>query len=106
MPTIQKALIGASGSLLLGFVVFGIYLQIRVLQVIPYSSNCATTLLHISQQSAKVQPFFLVSLIISAAIFEFSHRKLPRSWRLAYLITLGLGVALMVLPWLVASIYS
>lgn len=106
MTSTQKAVLGATGVLLLGFVVFGIYTWIRVLQVIPYSSNCATTLVQISQQSSKVQPFFLVSLLVSAAVFEFSHRKLPRGWRFAYLITLGLGVALLVAPWLVASIYS
>jgi hypothetical protein len=38
MTGIQKALIGSAGTLLMAFVVFGIYPWVRVIEVIPYSS--------------------------------------------------------------------
>jgi hypothetical protein len=77
-----------------------------VLQVIPYSSSCPTTLIQISQQSAVVRPFFIGSLIVGIGAFEFSRRDLPKRLRFAYLITLGLGTALLVAPWIVHLVYS
>src|SRR5574342_40582 len=98
MSSTQKISVGGTGVLLLAFVVFGIFTRIRVIQVIPYSSSCATTLVHISQQSAMVRPFFIGVLVLSVAAFEFARRGLPRGLRFAYLITLGLGAALLVAP--------
>ena len=106
MSSTQKALTGGTGVLLLAFVVFGIYTWVRVLQVIPHSSSCPTTLIQISQQSAMVRPFFIGALLVGAGVFEFSRGQLPRGWRFAYLITLGFGAALLVAPWLVDLVYS
>jgi hypothetical protein len=106
MAGTQKALIGSTGALLLAFVVFGIYTWVRVLQVIPYSTSCATTLVQISQQSAAVRPFFIGAFVIGVGVFEFSRRQLPRGWRFAFLITLGFGAALLVAPWVVDLFYS
>ena len=106
MSTAQKTLVGSTGVLLLAFVVFGIFTWIRVLQVIPYSSSCATTLVRISQQSAMVRPFFIGAFVISVAAFEFSRRDLPRVLRFAYVTALGLGAALLVAPWIVDLVYS
>jgi hypothetical protein len=106
MSSTQKAVVGSIGVLLLAFVAFGIFTWIRVLQVIPYSSSCATTLIQISQQSATVRPFFIGAFILGAVAFKISRRALPRGLRLAYLIILGLGAALLVAPWLVDLVYS
>jgi hypothetical protein len=106
MAGTQKALIGSTGAVLLAFVAFGVYTWVRVLQVIPYSTSCATTLVQISHQSAAVRPFFLGALAIGIVVFEFSRRQLRRSWRFAYLITLGFGAALLVAPWVVDWFYS
>jgi hypothetical protein len=106
MSTAQKTLVGSTGVLLLAFVAFGIYTWVRVIQVIPYSSSCATTLVRISQQSAMVRPFFIGAFVLSVAAFEFARRGLPRGLRFAYLITLGLGAALLVAPWVVDLVYS
>ncbi len=106
MSSTLKALVGSTGVLLLAFVAFGIFTWIRVLQVIPCSSCFATTLMQISQQSAMVRPFFIGAFVVGVAAFEFSRRGLPKSLRFAYLITLGLGAALLVAPWLVDLVYS
>ena len=106
MNSTQKTLMGSTGVLLLAFVVFGIYTWVRVIQVIPYSSSCATTLVQISQQSAMVRPFFIGAFVLSLGAFEFFRRGLPRGVRFAYLLTLGLGAALLVAPWIVDLVYS
>ena len=106
MSSTQKAVVGSTGVLLLAFVAFGIFTWIRVLQVIPYSSSCATTLIQISQQSAMVRPFFIGAFVVGVVAFEYSRRGLPKGLRFAYLITLGLGAALLVAPWLVDLVYS
>lgn len=106
MSSTQKALVGSTGLLLLAFVAFGIFTWVRVLQVVPYSSSCVTTLVEISQQSAMVRPFFIGTLVGGVAAFEFSRRGLPKGLRFLYLITLGLGAALLVAPWLVDFYYS
>jgi hypothetical protein len=106
MSITQKAVVGSTGVLLLAFVAFGIFTWMRVLQVIPYSSSCATTLIQISQQSAMVRPFFIGAFVVGVVALEFSRRGLPKSLRFAYLITLGLGAALLVAPWLVDLVYS
>jgi hypothetical protein len=106
MSSTQKAFVGSTGLLLLAFVAFGIFTWVRVLQVIPYSSSCATTLIQISQQSAMVRPFFIGVFVVGAVAFEFSRRGLPKSLRFAYLIMLGLGAALLVAPWRVDLVYS
>jgi hypothetical protein len=106
MTGAQKALIGCAGTLLMAFVVFGIYTWVRVIETIPYSSSCATTLVQISRQSAMARPFFLGSFIIGVVAFELSRRQLSKSWRYIYLITLGLGAALLIAPWLVDLFYS
>jgi len=106
MSSTQKTLVVSTGVLLLAFVLFGVITWIRVLQVIPYSSSCATTLIRISQQSAMVRPFFIGAFVLSLAAFEFSRRSLPKGLRLAYLITRGLGAALLVAPWIVDLVYS
>ena len=93
-----------SMTVLMGFVVFGIYIWVRVIQVIPYSSSCATTLVQISQRSAAARPVFLGVFVISVVVFELSRRTLSRPWRFAYLGTLGLGAGLIVMPWLVSMI--
>jgi hypothetical protein len=98
----QKALTGSTGALLLAFVAFGAYTWLRVLQVLPHSTSCITTLVEISKQSAAVRPFFIRAFIVSAGVFEFTRRQLPTGWRVAYLITLGLGAALLVAPWIVS----
>ena len=92
--------------LLMAFVAFGVFTWVRVLQVIPDSSSCATTLVQISRQSAAVRPFFLGVFIISAVVFEFSRRQFPTAWRYVFLVTLGLAAALIVIPWLVSMIYT
>jgi hypothetical protein len=102
----QKVLIAGSGVLLAAFVAYGVYTWVRVIEMIPYSSSCATTLFQISQRSAMVRPFFLGAFAIGAVVFELSRRQLPGRWRIAYLVTLGLGAALIVAPWLVGLICS
>ena len=106
MSSTQKTLVGSTGVLLLAFVAFGIFTWVRVIQVIPYSSSCATTLIQISRQSAMIRPFFIGVFVVAVAAFEFSRRGLPKGLRFAYLITLGLGAALLVVPWLVDLVYS
>ena|ERR1035437_366710 len=106
MSSTQKTLVGSMAVLLMAFVVFGVFTWVRVLQVIPYSSSCATTLVQISRQSAAVRPFFLGAFIISTFVFEFSRRQLPRVWRYVFLVTLGLAAGLIVIPWLVSMIYA
>lgn len=106
MNSTQKAFLGGSGVLVLSFDVFGVFTWIRVLHVIPDSSSCASTLIQISQQSATVRPFFIGAFVLGVAVFEFSRRALPRGLRFAYLLTLGLGAALLVAPWLVDLVYS
>jgi len=106
MSTTQKTLVGSTGVFLLAFIVFGIYTWVRVIQVISYSSSCATTLVQISQQSANVRPFFIGAFVVSIATFEFSRRGLPKGLRFAYLITLGLAAALLVAPWIVHLVNS
>ena len=105
MSTAQKTLVGSTGVLVLAFVVFGVFTWVRVLQVIPYSSSCATTLVQISQQTAMVRPFFIGSFVLSVVAFGFTRRGLPRGLRFAYLITLGIGAALLVAPWIVDLAY-
>jgi len=51
-------------------------------------------------------PLFIGAFVVSVGAFEFSRRGLPKGLRFAYLITLGLGAALLVAPWLVDLIYS
>jgi hypothetical protein len=87
--------------LLTGFCAYSIYTWIRVIEVIPYSSSCVTTLVQISRQSAMVRPFFVCSFIIGVVVFELSRRWLPARWRSVYLIVLGVGAALLFAPWLV-----
>jgi len=101
MTVTQKALIASTAALLLAFIAFGVYTWVRVLQVNPYSTSCATTLVQISQQSTAVRPFFIGALVGGAGVFEFSGRQLARGWRFAYLVTLGFGTALLVVPWIV-----
>jgi hypothetical protein len=105
MSGIQKTLAGSTGALLLAFVVHGILTWIRVLQVIQYSSSCATTLIQITQESATVRPFFVGAFTLCMAAFEFSRRGLPKGLRFAWLFTLGFGAALLVMPWIVAMIH-
>jgi hypothetical protein len=102
----MKTLVSSMAVLLMAFVIFGLVTWVRVLQVIPYSSSCATTLVQISRQSAAVRPFFLAAFIISVFVFESSRRKLPRSWRYGFLVTLGLAAGLIIIPWLVSVIYA
>src|SRR5262245_2076478 len=102
MITARKALIGTTGALLFGFVVFGIYTWARVLRVIPYSSSCVTTLVEISRRTAVMLPFFACALLAAAAAFECCRQQLPTSWRFTYVALLGFGVALFVIPWLVS----
>lgn len=104
--TPQKTIIVSTGVLLLAFVVFGLYTWVRVVQVIPYSTNCATTLIQISQQSATIRPYFISAFVITLVAFEFSRPALPKRLRYAYLITLGLGAALLVVPWLIKLTFS
>lgn len=106
MSSTKKVLVGSTGVLLLAFVAFSIFTWVRVLQVIPYSSSCVTTLIQISQQSAMIRPFFIGAFVVSVAAFESSRRGLPRALRFAYLITLGIGAALLVAPWLVDLVYA
>jgi hypothetical protein len=101
----QKVLIAGSGVVLAAFVAYGVYTWVRVIEVIPGSSSCATTLFQISQRSAMVRPFFLGAFAIGAAVFELSRRQLPGGWRIAYLVILGLATALIVAPWLVGLVY-
>ena len=96
----------SNGVLLVVFVANGIYTWIRVLKVIPYSSNCMTTLVQISQQSAMVRPFFLGVLVFGVVAFELFRHQLPKGWRFAYPVLLGFGAALLVAPWLVDLFYS
>jgi hypothetical protein len=91
----------STGLLLAAFVAYGVYTWIRVIQVIPYSSSCLTTLVQISDQSARIRPFFIGSFVIGIVIFELSRRQLSKGWRFAYLVTLGAGAALLVAPWLI-----
>lgn len=102
----RKVLIAGSGVLLATFVAYGVYTWVRVIEVIPYSSSCATTLIQISQRSAMARPYFLGAFVIGAVVFELSRRQLPGGWRIAYLVTLGLATALIVAPWLVGLAYS
>jgi hypothetical protein len=102
----QKVLIVGSGVLLAAFVTYGVYSWVRVIEVIPYSSSCVATLVQISQRSAMVRPFFLGVFALGAVVFELSRRQLPGRWRIAYLLILGLGAALIVAPWLVALVCS
>lgn len=106
MSGAQNTLVGSTGILLLAFVAFGVFTWVRVLQVIPYSSSCATTLVQISQQSAMARPLFIGVFVLNVVAFEFARRGLPRGLRFAYLITLGLGAALLVAPWIVDLVYS
>ncbi|HXT41038.1 MAG TPA: hypothetical protein VN887_13590 [Candidatus Angelobacter sp.] len=106
MSSTQKAVVGSTGILLLSFVTFGIVTWVRVLRVIPYSSGCATTLIQISQHSAMVRPFFVGAFVVGVVAFQFSRRGLPKGLRFAYLITLGLGAALSIAPWMVYLVYS
>jgi len=107
MSSTQKTLVGSLGVLLLAFVVFGVFTWIRVIQVTPYSSSCPTTLIEISQRSSMVRPFFIGTFVFSIAAFEFARRRgLPKGLRFAYLVTLGLGAALLVAPWIVRLVYS
>src|SRR6266536_632072 len=101
MSSTQKAVVGSTGVLFLAFVTFGIITWIRVLQVIPYSSSCATTLIQISQQTAMIGPFFIGAFVVGVVAFEFSLRGLPKGLRFAYLITLGLEAAFLLAHWLV-----
>jgi len=101
MSTNYRVWTASTGLLLAAFVGYGIYSWIRVLQTIPYSSNCITTLVEISQRSAGVRPFFIGALLVGAVTFELARRELARGWRFAYLITVGLAAALLVVPWLV-----
>ena len=101
MSNTQKALVCVSGTLLMALVAFGVYSWMRVLQTIPYSSSCATTLVQISKQSAIMRPFLLGAFILCGVTLEFSLRQLRRGWRFAYVGTLGLGAALLVAPWIV-----
>jgi len=98
--------LGAPGVLLLAFVAFCVFTWVRVLQVIPYSSSCATTLIQISQQNAMVRPLFIGAFVVGVVAFELSRRGLPKSLRVGYLLTLGVGAALLVAPWLVDLVYS
>jgi hypothetical protein len=101
MTGIQRTLVLGTNFILGAFGAYGIYTWVRVLEVIPYSSGSATTLVQISQRSAMVRPFFLAAFAICAVTFELSYRRMPKGWRIAYIVPLGIGMALIVAPWLV-----
>jgi hypothetical protein len=71
MSSTQKTLVGSMAVLLMAFVVFGVFTWVRVLQVIPYSSSCATTLVQISRQSAAAVHFFSVRSLSAHLFLSF-----------------------------------
>jgi hypothetical protein len=101
----QKMLIGTTGTLLMAFIVFGICTWIRVVESIPYSTGCATTLVQISRQSATARLFFLGVFVIGVVVFELSRRQFSTSWRFVYLVILGLAAALLVAPRLIDLLF-
>jgi len=102
---IKKTVVGVSALLLMAFICFGIYTWVRTVRTIPYSSNCLTKLVQISRQSSAVRPFFIGAFLVNVVVFESISRQIRGSWRLAYLILLGFGAALLVAPWIVNFFY-
>lgn len=106
MTNAHRAVIAGTGILLAAFVVYGVYTWVQVIEVIPASYNCLTTLARISDQNAAVRPLFWTAFIISTIVYGLFCRRLYIGWRVVYLIVLGLGSALIVAPWLVGLFQS
>jgi uncharacterized membrane protein len=73
-----------------------LYMWYRNVEVIPYSTSCITSLVRFSAISAQTHEYLAPALIASIATFELGRRHFTNTWRLAYLLLAGLGVALFV----------
>ena len=99
-------LLAFTGTLLLAFVAFSAFTWVRVLEAAPHSSGCASSLVRIAQQSEMVRPYFLGTFVVGTITFGLSRQSMGFGSRFFYLVVLGCGAGLLIMPWLVALFFA
>ncbi len=94
----QKAFFWIAGILLIAFCAVEILRWVRVLQVTPYSHSCGFTLMKLASERAIMRPFFALTFSFSLLGLEVLGPEMPKPARFPFVATLGLALALLLMP--------